>query len=575
MNSLNPIYTENKKCQDCYKCIRECPVKAIKVEGGCASVVSSLCILCGHCVEVCPNGAKRVRNDLNYAKQLLQAKPRVLVSLAPSFVSEFSHSRPGQLVAAIRRLGFYGVSETALGAEQVSAHAAELLQMKEPRLHLSTACPSIVEYLRKYQTRYAPYFTDLLSPLLAHCKMLRREFGHDIGVVFIGPCISKKREAELHPLLLDVVLTFEDLKAWLAEVHIDPGRMEEGPYDVFVPHPAQRGVLYPIEGGMIAGIKSNCTIEDSRFMSFSGVRNIDKALAGLDELPLREPLFVELLACEGGCINGPRTSDRSATACKRYKIIDYSQPEAPEAAADKSLQIVECYPAQPAPESEYSEARIREILSRVGKYTEEDELNCGGCGYDSCREFARAFIDGKAEHTMCVAYMRALAQKKANALIQKMPSAVVIVDAQLKILECNPHFVRIFARDKEAAQAPPAALEGVDLESVMPFSSYFTSVLESGKDILDRDIRHRGRVLHASIFSIEKHAIAGALFEDITAPAMQKEQIIKRSRQVIQQNLQTVQKIAYLIGENAAESEIILNSIVESFSPSELANENE
>jgi len=174
-----------------------------------------------------------------------------------------------------------------------------------------------------------------------------------------------------------------------------------------------------------------------------------------------------------------------------------------------------------------------------------------------------------------VTYMRSLAQKKANALIQKMPSAVVIVDAQLKILECNPPFVRIFARDKEAAQAPPAGLEGAELESVMPFSSFFTSVLETGNDILDRDIRHRGRVLHASIFSIEKHALAGALFEDITTPAMQKEQIIKRSRQVIQQNLQTVQKIAYLLGENAAESEIILTSIVESFSAPELKNENE
>ena len=245
MNYLNPIYTEKRECQDCYKCLRHCPVKAIKVEGGCATVIAESCILCGHCVEVCPNGAKRVRDDLPQARQLLTLKPRVVASLAPSFVSEFPEWRPGQIIHALKRLGFAGVSETALGAQQVSAQAAALLNREPNRVLFSSACPTVVSFLQKYRPEQARLLTGLLSPLLTHCKMLRQVLGPEIGTIFIGPCIAKKIEARDHPELLDVALTFDDLRRWLEQEKIDPAALVATPEDGFIPERLGRGRVVP------------------------------------------------------------------------------------------------------------------------------------------------------------------------------------------------------------------------------------------------------------------------------------------------------------------------------------------
>ena len=184
MNPLHPIYTERTECQDCYKCIRECPVKAIQVIDGHAGVMVDRCILCGHCVNVCPRQAKKVRDDLGRARQLLARRSAVYVSLAPSYVSEFPQVAPGQMIAALKRLGFAGVSETALGAEEVSAHVADLIQTGGNALHISSACPTVVDYLRMYHPQYAPAVTPLLSPVLAHAKLLKKTFGEEIGIVF-------------------------------------------------------------------------------------------------------------------------------------------------------------------------------------------------------------------------------------------------------------------------------------------------------------------------------------------------------------------------------------------------------
>jgi iron only hydrogenase large subunit-like protein len=563
VNALHPIYTARTECQDCYKCIRLCPVKAIKVEAGCATVVSELCVSCGHCVEICPHGAKRVRDDRRAVERALAARPRVIVSLAPSFVSEFPGVSPAQLVCAFRQLGFSDVSETALGAQEVSAQIAGLIATDSRRVLISTACPVVVDYFRKYQPRYAGALTGLLSPLLTHTKLLRHLYGDQIGVVFVGPCIAKKCEADDHPELLDAALTFADVKAWFERKGIVPGDLEPIAGDRFIPEPAHDGALYPIEGGMSAGVEACLKAKPARFVSISGIHNIAIALEGLNDSPVNVPVFLELLACEGGCVNGPQAA-KSGTLAKRLRVLDYAPSSPSGRAAEATVPIAEAYPAKPLPKDEFREAQIREVLRSVGKHSPEDELNCGGCGYDSCREFAAAFLMGRAERKMCVTYMRKLAQKKTHALMQKMPSAVVIVDERLKVIECNPNFVRFFGGDEVT---DPQELEGVELDTLVPFYRLFRSVLESGQEILNQDIRFGGRIFNASVFSVEKHSVLGGIFRDTTKPALEKEQIIERTRQVIQKNLLTVQQIAYLIGENAAESEIALNSIVDSFSP--------
>jgi iron only hydrogenase large subunit-like protein len=567
VNYLNPIFTEKRECQDCYKCVRNCPVKAIKVEGGYASVVPELCIVCGHCVEVCPNGAKKVRDDLANARQLLARKKSVFVSLAPSFVTEFPGVKPAQMIGALKKLGFAGVSETALGAQQVSAQAAALLGKNPERVLVSSACPTVVAYLQKHRAGGAALLTGLLSPLLTHCKMLRQTFGADIGIVFIGPCIAKKIEAAQHPELLDVVLTFEDLRRWLEQEKIAPEKMVGTPEDHFIPERSAEGAWYPVDGGMIAGMKSACAVNDCSLMAFSGIGAIKKALDGIEEMRPDSGLFLELLACEGGCVNGPKVQRRDATVVKRHRVlrsvaapqVHFPRPATLETTADFSVA--------PVAAVRYPDSQIREALRNVGKFSPDDELNCGGCGYDSCREFGIALLGQKAERAMCVTYMRQLAHKKANALIQKMPSAVVIVNDAMRVIEFNAAFVNLFAPEKNAKDNSAVSIEGIALAEVMPFASLFHNVLKSGEDILDRDLRFQNAILHATIFSIEKNCLVGGIIQDITEPAVQKEQVIRRAREVIQKQLATTQQIAYLLGENAAESEITLNSIIESFSP--------
>ena len=567
MNYLNPIFTEKRECQDCYKCVRNCPVKAIKVEGGYASVVPELCIVCGHCVEVCPNGAKKVRDDLANARQLLTLKKPVFVSLAPSFVTEFPGVKPAQMIGTLKKLGFAGVSETALGAQQVSAQAAALLQKNPSRVLASSACPTVVAFLQKHRANGAELLTGLLSPLLTHCKMLRQTFGAEIGIVFIGPCIAKKLEAAQHPELLDVVLTFEDLRRWLEQEKIAPENFMATMEDHFVPENSAEGAWYPVDGGMIAGMKSTCAVNDCSLMAFSGIGAIKKALDGIEEMKPDNGLFLELLACEGGCVNGPKVLRRDATVMKRHRVLRAVAPNGVVFPRSPTMETPTDFHVAPVTVVRYPDSQIREALRNVGKNSPDDELNCGGCGYDTCREFGIALIGQKAERAMCVTYMRQLAFKKANALIQKMPSAVVIVNEAMRVIEFNAAFVNLFSPEKTADGNGKISIEGIALAEVMPFSSLFHNVLKTGEDILDRDLRFQNTILHATIFSIEKNCLVGGIIQDITKPAVRKEQVIRKAREVIQKQIATTQQIAYLLGENAADAEITLNSIIESFSP--------
>jgi iron only hydrogenase large subunit-like protein len=573
MAQLHSIYTERRECQDCHKCIRECPVKAIRVQDGYARVVPELCILCGNCILACPNSAKlacpnsakQVRDDLPAAKALLASRRRVAVSLAPSFVAQFPGVRPQQLVRALKQLGFFAVSETALGAQLVSANVLDLMRSEPGRIWISSACPSVVDFVGKYHPECQEAISPLLSPLLTHCKLLRQHYGDDIGIIFFGPCIAKKKEVEQHPELLDVVLTFEDLERWLVEENIQLTQIDATQADAFAPEQAREGALYPIEGGIIPGVTATNEITRSQVMAFSGVANVEQALKGLKEWKPEHSLFLELTACAGSCVNGPKSARNMSVARRRYEIVQFAQ-SGTGSPRRHSVDIVQHYALSPVPRAEYTESQIRDALRTVGKYSAEDELNCGGCGYDSCREFARALIARNAERMTCATYTRKLAQKKANALLQKMPSAVVIVDDDLKIIECNAHFVRLFSEDVERAKE----LEGVSLDAVIPFSRLFRRVLDSGEDVVGHDIRYQRSILNSSIFAIEPHSVLCGIFRDITEPIFQKEQIITRAREVIHRNLKTAQQIAYLLGENAADSEIILNSIVRSFSPEDV-----
>lgn len=559
-----PIYTEKTECQDCYKCVRECPVKAIRVVDGSAQVMPEACILCGRCTEVCPVGAKKIRDDLNAAVLLLKQKDRVYVSLAPTFRTEFSGLDSAKLIAAIKSLGFAGVSETALGAQEVSASCAQLLREGENPLWISSACPSVIHLIEQYYPQLVPNITPVLSPLQAHARMLRKVYSNDIGVVFIGPCVAKKNEALEE--CVDVALTFTDLRRWFNISNIDLTALDLN--QSFSLGAAEEGGLYPIDGGMIDGVKYYNPPKNTLFMTFSGVQEVMDAFDELDVKSFDCPVFIETLACMGGCVNGPGVSKRGSTVQKRFKIRSLT-PEAPASREPQELDIQTDFHDREIIQKVYTKAEIATALLKIGKKRKEEELNCGGCGYDTCREFAAALIEEKAEPAMCVSYLRKLAQNKAAALIKAMPSGVVIVDENLKIIESNQRFIELVGGDASIVSEADPDLEGAYLERIISFHELFAKALKEGTEVQIQDIRQNGKIIRLTLFSIQKHHVLGGILQDITEPVIQREQIIEKASEVMRKNLSTVQQIAFLLGENAADSEVLLSSIVKSFGKKE------
>jgi len=408
---------------------------------------------------------------------------------------------------------------------------------------------------------------DICSPLLAHSRFLKDRFGPQSKVVFIGPCISKKLESDLHKESLDAAMDYIDLADWFEAEGINLSTIAPGPEDVFSPTRAAKGSLYPLDGGMIASIRKYDTPSGIRWMSFSGIPEIDRALSDLREDEIEGTVFLELLACPGGCVNGPRARSSFGTIAKRLRVQGYAEA-APERGSFRAGDLSSPWNVEAISIREPSRVDLEAMLRRTGKYVVEDELNCGGCGYETCRDFAKAMIEGRAEAAMCVSYMRKLAQNKANGLLRSIPSGVVIVDRDLKVVECNRQFAQILGSDTEEIWDAKPGMEGSDLVKLVPFFRYFREVM-AGSKAIERDMRLGRRIVHGTGFSIAKGGFAGGVFQDLTIPWIRKDRVVNQARKVIQKNLAVVQKIAFLLGENAAESEAILTSIIDSFDDGE------
>lgn len=565
MEKTYPVYTLKNECNDCYKCIRDCHVKAIRIQGGSASVINEKCIACGHCVTICPVGAKKVRNDIDKVKTLFLADKKVYVSLAPSWAGVYDIPKE-RMIAILKKLGFAGVSETALGAQEVSIQTAKMLNKSGAGLYISSACPVIDDYVRLYKPEFANCITPIASPALTHASLLKDAYGDDIKVVFIGPCIAKKNEADKHPELISVSLTFDELNYWIKEEFIDIEHIEVGEDCKFVPESAYEGALYPLEGGMNETIKRvGIEKNDVTFIGVSSLEAFDKSLQNINPNKIQNKIFVEALGCPGGCINGPcLSSDKS-----RIMITSdiYANTEYREDIPKEPKKVVyEDYLPSPVKKVEYSIEQITKALKKISKHKPEDELNCGGCGYSSCREFVNALISGNAETSMCVSYMRKIAVRKAAAMLRCMPSAVVIVDSNMEIVEANDSFEQMFLGDMyEIFASRQDGLSGAALDRIIPFSELFKSALDTGKDIHQEHYAIDDKVYDISIFTIEDNELIGAVISDVTKSEIDRSKIAKKAREVITKNIATVQEIASLLGEHMVETELLLNSIAEGY----------
>ncbi len=565
MNSTYPVFTIKSECMDCYKCVRGCPVKAIKISDSHASVIAEKCIACGECISICPQNAKKVRNDIGPVEALISSESKVCVSIAPSWKASFSCSF-SQLAAGLRRIGFDIIEETALGAQEVSAHAKAILRSRKQSLWISSACPVIVDYICKYMPDFAKNILPLLSPAAVHGKMLKKKHGKDTAVVFIGPCAGKKNEADQFPDLIDAALGFGELSEMLSRRGILPEKENAHPSGAEL-NEVYEGALYPVEGGMNQTLRLSGNINDVQLISISTVGMLQKQLKNLNQKKLTGTVFIEALACSGGCMNGPLQCGKEAgvnSVCNTLNAVRYRDQINGKLDSDISRvyrpEIV--IKATPSPE------QIRKTMTQIGKSSVEDELNCGGCGYGSCRELAVALINKTAEPSMCISYMRKIAARKAGAVFNCMPSGILMVNRELRILETNRSFIRMFAPEFiDVYENDSDCLNGALLHKVLPCAELFESVLETDIDMHKEHYPLNSSLYEISIFTIEPHQIAGAVIADVTKYEMRREQIAKNAQAVIAKNMEIVQNIACSLGEHMVETEMLLSSIAEGFEP--------
>ena len=570
-----PIYTEINNCRDCYRCVRHCPVKAIQIKDAHAVIIYERCTFCGTCVNECPNSVKVIRNDVDRVEMAFLSKRKVIVSLAPSYVSEF-RGYEENFVRALYRLGFHAVSETAIGAALVTEALDIYMDEHGNAPFISTACPSVVQLVRKYFPQDIEKLAPVPSPLQTHSAYLRKLYGNDIVIVFIGPCVAKKVEADDHPGYPDIALTFREVRQWLEEENIDLSNMDTGVPVEFVPAKAGKAAVYPIENGQIESsrIWANHFVEQSA-LSVSGVTRVMSSLKGT-----HTDDFLEALNCDGGCISGPGTSHEQSAVVNKKAVASYvferlsetdifeGDPEFAREVYEKGYGILgaDSPKASGLTASDYTEEEITAALARLGKTRPEDELNCGGCGYTSCRDMARALLSGLAETEMCVTKMRKDAETKVDILLSTIPHGVVIVDSKLDIAECNKRFIKIFEDypDEFLDADGLRSFHGSPVAAFVPFAEKFREQFFMSKPQQYR-FKHGGKIYRITFFLVESKELLGAMFEDITTPSVRREAVVEKAEEVIMKSMNTVQKIAALLGDNAAETEIVLNSIIEEF----------
>lgn len=579
---IYPIYTELTECRDCYKCVRHCPVKAIQVKNGSAVVTKERCITCGTCVATCPNNAKKVRSDVNRVRQFMGSREKIIASLAPSYVAEFP-GREKAILAALKKLGFNGVSETAVGAALVNGAVLEIAKKNGGKVpYIGTACPSVIQMVYKYYPEDIDKLLPVPSPLQCQCAYLRYLYGDDIGIVFIGPCVAKKLEADQHPGYPDFALTFNEFREWLAAEKIDLSRIPTDDTLPLLPVKAGRSAFYPVEGGMIASLPWGGDPFQTSGVALSGADAVLGALSRVHEgIP-----YMELLTCGGGCINGPGTAKETSLADRKLALQKTVQErvkekgtfEAPADFVDRIVQkgydilrpvgplADEELFAVPSVKNAFSEEEIEAELEALGKKDKADRLNCGGCGYNSCRDMAIACLAGMAEPEMCVTNMRKLAQSKMDVLLRTIPMGVVMVGRDMTINDCNAPFCDMFCDlGFEADDQALKMMHGLPLEQFVPFSEKFKEQFDSDKKINQYRLHYKDKFLRVTFFSIAKEQMVGAIFEDVTNPTVRRETVVKKAEDVIEKSLSTVQQIASLLGENAADTEIMLNSLIDAF----------
>ena len=568
---MRVIDFKDASCRHCYKCVRHCEVKAISVQNEQAHIMKDHCINCGHCLEVCPQNAKKFASDIDRVRGYLRQGMKVIISLAPSYLGVLEYDRPGQVVAALKKLGFYAVRETAEGAALVTAEYQKLLQAGEMPNIITTCCPSVNDLIEKYYPELVPLMAPVVSPMIAHGRLIRQIYGEDVKVVFLGPCIAKKAEAvgdERVSGAVDAILTFEEVVQWwkMAGIHVSECE------DEALANPCPMvNQLYPVGGGIIHSVLAGPGAPregQGRYYKVA-VDGLNACMELFEELKKGEikNCFFEVNVCEGGCIKGPASDkwNRSAVRAKmdveRHAVKRGPAEDIDGANVDMHKTFADRRVEDPVP----TEEQMEDVLRAMGKYTKSDELNCGACGYPSCRAKATAVFQKKAEIGMCLPNAVAQAESMSNVVMDVTPSMILIVDSQMRIRECNKKALKLLEVSREEA------LERYIFEFIE--SEDIDRVLDTREPIIRKKVRlePNGLPVVGRIIYIDRLESVLVTYQDVSKEEKAKEQhyhlkmeTVEMAQKVIDKQMMVAQEIAGLLGETTAETKVTLSKLRDS-----------
>ena len=554
----NCLTLKKSNCKNCYKCIRHCPVKAIRFSGNQAYIIGNECILCGQCFVVCPQNAKEISSELEKVKVFIQSGVPVVVSLAPSFVANYDGAGINAMRKALIKLGFFDVEETALGATVVKNEYERMLREDDRDVLISSCCHSINLLIQKHYPQALEYLADVVSPMQAHCKDIKSRIPN-VKTVFIGPCVAKKDEAEHYEGIVDAVLTFEELSTWLKEENIEIVKEEEKDDN-------SKARLFPTTGGILKTMAQN--VPGYTYMAIDGVENCKQALKDIIEGKVHK-CFIEMSACVGSCVGGPvmekyhHSSIKDTIAVNNFagsKDFEVAQPKADE--MKKNFEYIEQRYLKP------SEMEIMSVLRQMGKFKPSQELNCGSCGYNTFREKAIAVCQGKAEISMCLPFLKDKAESFSDNIVKNSPNGLIVLNDRLEVQQINEAARKIM-------NIPNARDVLGDLVIRILDPAPFMKVLTTGKDIHNQRVylAEYKRYVEQTVFMDKDSNLIIAIMRDITEEETQRRrketisrQTVEIADQVVDKQMRIVQEIAYLLGETAAETKIALSKLKESIS---------
>ncbi|NLW56300.1 MAG: PAS domain S-box protein [Firmicutes bacterium] len=560
------ISTIEASCRDCYKCVRHCPVKAIKVTAGHAEVMEDRCIADGWCVTICPQQAKKAMDGKELVRKMIKAGEKIAVSLAPSFVALQEFTSPDRLVGALRAFGFTYVTESAEGAELVAGEHLRLLSDARPLI--TSCCPAAVNLIEIYYPHLIKYLAPVASPMIVHGKLLKERYGPEVKVVFIGPCLGKKaeyRRAE-HRGVIDAVITFEELSELLAEAEVDCSGQTPGVFD----RVGGQARVFPAPGGLAKTARLSTDLLAEEVITVDGLEEVIEFLREFNQVKSSLRL-IELLACRGGCLMGPGLKSGLSLYARRERLLRYTQVGVTAGAAEvltpkeetsDPSKLFTLYTKRQVHSLGPSEEEIRRVLAKTGKFNPEDELNCGACGYNSCREKAVAVLEGMAETEMCIPYMRAKAESRANLICNNTPNAIIVVDRELRIIEVNPAAEKKFMCRQEQ-------VVGQNLQMVID-PAPFVQALKT-KQLVTGEVGYPAYAIFTwqAVFYVEPEDVIIGIFVDITREKEQRDKLalvrgetLTKAQEVIDKQMRVAQEIAGLLGETTAETKVLLTKLI-------------